>query len=126
MYCAFCSSASELALGAVNLEVLLGSPSLVPSLLLLQRTEFLNSKVINTLKRDQTNHHDLTSPIHRCEGVENKNQLLIVLNMNKPMMPPYAALYSPGGVYTHPAIPIGSYPHGQGVPSSPAISYDVF
>ncbi|QHO52116.1 uncharacterized protein DS421_2g36800 [Arachis hypogaea] len=83
MYCAFCSSASELALGAVNLEVLLGSPSLVPSLLLLQRTEFLNSKVINTLKRDQTNHHDLTSPIHRCEGVENKNQLLIVLNMNK-------------------------------------------
>ncbi|KAL4371393.1 hypothetical protein AHAS_Ahas06G0161300 [Arachis hypogaea] len=26
--------------------------------------------------------------------------------MNKPMMPPYAALYSPGRVYTHPAIPI--------------------
>ncbi|XP_015954985.1 common plant regulatory factor 1 isoform X2 [Arachis duranensis] len=38
----------------------------------------------------------------------------------QPMMPPYAALYSPGGVYTHPAIPIGSHPHGQGVPSSPA------
>ncbi|RYR24668.1 hypothetical protein Ahy_B02g058182 isoform B [Arachis hypogaea] len=176
MYCAFWSFASELALGAVNSEVLLGS--LVPSLLLLQRTEFLNSKVINTLKRDQTNHHGLTSPIHRCEGVEYKNQLLTVLNMNNvsilvmslafsttkeklaeafleygnvlngmffisvsisrceecsimspaergrivdpPMMPPYAALYSPRGVYTHPAIPIGPYPHGQGVPSSPA------
>ncbi|XP_072094163.1 common plant regulatory factor 1 isoform X4 [Arachis hypogaea] len=38
----------------------------------------------------------------------------------QPMMPPYAALYSPGGIYTHPAIPIGSHPHGQGVPSSPA------
>ncbi|XLR68794.1 hypothetical protein S83_019466, partial [Arachis hypogaea] len=102
-----------LALGAVNSEVLLGSNVL------------FFRPVINTLKRDQTNHHDLTSPIHRCEGAENKNQLLIVLNMNKPMMPPYAALYSPGRVYTHPAIPIGSYPHGQGVPSSPAISYDI-
>ncbi|KAL1333131.1 hypothetical protein AAHE18_11G078000 [Arachis hypogaea] len=38
----------------------------------------------------------------------------------QPMMPPYAALYSPGGVYTHPAIPIEPHPHGQGVPSSPA------
>ncbi|XLR19396.1 hypothetical protein S83_047308, partial [Arachis hypogaea] len=40
-------------------------------------------QVINILKRDQTNHHGLTSPIHRCEGVEYKNQLLTVLNMNK-------------------------------------------
>ncbi|XLS55626.1 hypothetical protein HN51_005381 [Arachis hypogaea] len=40
-------------------------------------------------------------------------------------MPPYAALYSPERVYTHPAIPIGPHPHGQGVPSSPAISYDL-
>ncbi|XLT62197.1 hypothetical protein HN873_018721 [Arachis hypogaea] len=39
---------------------------------------------------------------------------------SEPMMPPYAALYSPGGVYTHPVIPIGPHPHGQGVPSSPA------
>lgn len=42
----------------------------------------------------------------------------------QPMMPPYgtpyAAVYSHGGVYAHPAVPIGSHPHGPGVPSSPA------
>ncbi|XLT91395.1 hypothetical protein HN873_013070 [Arachis hypogaea] len=53
-------------------------------------------------------------------------EILYFADKSEPMMPPYVALYSPGGVYTHPAIPIGSYPHGQGVPSSPAISYDVF
>ncbi|XLR52902.1 hypothetical protein S83_003574, partial [Arachis hypogaea] len=52
-------------------------------------------------------------------------EILYFADKSEPMMPPYAALYSPGGVYTHPAIPIGSYPHGQGVPSSPAISYDI-
>ncbi|PON81829.1 Basic-leucine zipper transcription factor [Trema orientale] len=40
----------------------------------------------------------------------------------QPMMPPYgapyAAIYSPGNVYAHPAVPLGT--HGQGVPSSPA------
>ncbi|XP_044494516.1 common plant regulatory factor 1-like isoform X2 [Mangifera indica] len=43
----------------------------------------------------------------------------------QPMMPPYgapyAAIYSPGGVYAHPAVPLASHPHGHGVPSSPAI-----
>ncbi|XP_054781066.1 G-box-binding factor 3-like isoform X2 [Prosopis cineraria] len=43
----------------------------------------------------------------------------------QPMMPPpygtpYAAIYSHGGVYPHPAIPIGPQSHGQGVPTSPA------
>ncbi|KAJ0053369.1 hypothetical protein Pint_00531 [Pistacia integerrima] len=42
----------------------------------------------------------------------------------QPMMPPYgapyAAIYSPGGVYAHPAVPLTSHPHGQGVPPSPA------
>ncbi|KAK4268842.1 hypothetical protein QN277_022075 [Acacia crassicarpa] len=43
----------------------------------------------------------------------------------QPMMPPpygtpYAAIYSHGGVYPHPAIPIGTQSHGQGVPTSPA------
>ncbi|KAL3572086.1 hypothetical protein D5086_025990 [Populus alba] len=34
---------------------------------------------------------------------------------------PYAAIYSHGGVYAHPAaVPIGSHPHGPGVLSSPA------
>ncbi|PON49578.1 Basic-leucine zipper transcription factor [Parasponia andersonii] len=40
----------------------------------------------------------------------------------QPMMPPYgapyAAIYSHGNVYAHPAVPLGT--HGQGVPSSPA------
>ncbi|KAL5572043.1 hypothetical protein UlMin_021640 [Ulmus minor] len=40
----------------------------------------------------------------------------------QPMMPPYgapyAAIYSHGGVYAHPGVPLGA--HGQGVPSSPA------
>ncbi|XWS32087.1 hypothetical protein CRYUN_Cryun23aG0130400 [Craigia yunnanensis] len=40
----------------------------------------------------------------------------------QPMMPPYgtpyATIYSHGGVYAHPAVPLGS--HGHGVPSSPA------
>ncbi|KAG6748181.1 hypothetical protein POTOM_048088 [Populus tomentosa] len=36
---------------------------------------------------------------------------------------PYAAIYSHGGVYAHPAaVPIGSHPHGPGVLSSPAVS----
>ncbi|XP_028770409.1 common plant regulatory factor 1 isoform X2 [Neltuma alba] len=43
----------------------------------------------------------------------------------QPMMPPpygtpYAAIYSHGGVYPHPSIPIGPQSHGQGVPTSPA------
>ncbi|KAL2345875.1 hypothetical protein Fmac_007160 [Flemingia macrophylla] len=42
----------------------------------------------------------------------------------QPMMPPYgphyAAIYPHGGVYPHPAVPIGPHPHSQGVPSSPA------
>lgn len=42
----------------------------------------------------------------------------------QPMMPPYghpyAAMYPHGGVYTHPAVPIGSHPHSQGISSSPA------
>ncbi|GKU87993.1 hypothetical protein SLEP1_g2311 [Rubroshorea leprosula] len=42
----------------------------------------------------------------------------------QPMMPPYgapyAAIYSHGGVYAHPAVPLGSHPHGHSVPSSPA------
>ncbi|EEF50624.1 Common plant regulatory factor CPRF-1, putative [Ricinus communis] len=42
----------------------------------------------------------------------------------QPMMPPYgtpyAAVYSHGGVYAHPAVPIGSQPPGHGVPASPA------
>ncbi|KAK7338010.1 hypothetical protein VNO77_18605 [Canavalia gladiata] len=38
--------------------------------------------------------------------------------MMPPYGPPYAAIYSHGGVYTHPAVPIGPHPH-KGVPSSP-------
>ncbi|KAG8653480.1 common plant regulatory factor 1 isoform X2 [Manihot esculenta] len=42
----------------------------------------------------------------------------------QPMMPPYgapyAAVYSHGGVYAHPTVPIGLHPHVPGVPSSPA------
>ncbi|GLT59028.1 hypothetical protein SLA2020_318760 [Shorea laevis] len=42
----------------------------------------------------------------------------------QPMMPPYgapyAAIYPHGGVYAHPAVPLGSHPHGQGIPLSPA------
>ncbi|KAJ8900668.1 hypothetical protein K2173_025445 [Erythroxylum novogranatense] len=41
----------------------------------------------------------------------------------QPMMPPYGApyaVYSPGGVYAHPGVPIGTHPHGAGVPSQPA------
>ncbi|KAG2725450.1 hypothetical protein I3760_01G066700 [Carya illinoinensis] len=42
----------------------------------------------------------------------------------QPMMPPYgapyAAIYPHGGVYAHPAVPLGSHSHGQGVPLSPA------
>ncbi|XP_027350122.1 common plant regulatory factor 1-like isoform X3 [Abrus precatorius] len=40
--------------------------------------------------------------------------------MMPPYGPPYAAIYSHGGVYTHPAVPMGPHPHGQAVPSSPA------
>ncbi|CAO2835530.1 unnamed protein product [Amaranthus hypochondriacus] len=39
----------------------------------------------------------------------------------QPMVPPYgapyAAIYAPGGVYAHPAIPLGSQAHGQAVTS---------
>ncbi|XP_059456657.1 common plant regulatory factor 1 isoform X2 [Corylus avellana] len=42
----------------------------------------------------------------------------------QPMMPPYgapyAAIYPHGGVYAHPGVPLGSHPHGQGIPLSPA------
>ncbi|KAJ7962515.1 common plant regulatory factor 1-like [Quillaja saponaria] len=41
----------------------------------------------------------------------------------QPMMPPYgapyAAIYSHGGVYTHPGNPLGAYSHAQAVSSSP-------
>ncbi|CAJ2631358.1 unnamed protein product [Trifolium pratense] len=41
----------------------------------------------------------------------------------QPMMPPYghpyAAMYPHGGVYTHPAVPIVTHPHSQGISSSP-------
>ncbi|GMH00447.1 hypothetical protein Nepgr_002286 [Nepenthes gracilis] len=44
----------------------------------------------------------------------------------QPMMPPYgapyAAIYSHGGVYVHPAVPLGSQSLGQGVVSSPTVS----
>ncbi|KAK7349459.1 hypothetical protein VNO77_06842 [Canavalia gladiata] len=40
--------------------------------------------------------------------------------MMPPYGPPYAAFYSHGGVYTHPAVAIGPHSQGQGVPSSPA------
>ncbi|KAL3030687.1 hypothetical protein AAZX31_03G233900 [Glycine max] len=40
--------------------------------------------------------------------------------MMPPYGPPYAAIYPHGGVYTHPAVPIGPLTHSQGVPSSPA------
>ncbi|KAJ9171468.1 hypothetical protein P3X46_014835 [Hevea brasiliensis] len=47
----------------------------------------------------------------------------------QPMMPPYgapyAAVYSHGGVYAHPAVPIGSHPHVPGVPSPPAAATPV-
>lgn len=42
----------------------------------------------------------------------------------QPMMPPYgapyAAIYSHGGVYAHPAVSLGSHSQGHGVPLSPA------
>ncbi|XVE73766.1 hypothetical protein DITRI_Ditri11bG0144000 [Diplodiscus trichospermus] len=45
----------------------------------------------------------------------------------QPMMPPYGApyatIYPHGGVYAHPAVPLGS--HGHGVPSSPAAATPV-
>ncbi|XP_019418061.1 PREDICTED: G-box-binding factor 3-like isoform X1 [Lupinus angustifolius] len=41
--------------------------------------------------------------------------------MMPPYGPPYAAMYPHGGVYAHPGVPIGPPPHGQGVPSSPAV-----
>uniref|UniRef100_A0A7C8ZB59 BZIP domain-containing protein n=1 Tax=Opuntia streptacantha TaxID=393608 RepID=A0A7C8ZB59_OPUST len=41
----------------------------------------------------------------------------------QPMMPPYgapyAAIYAHGGVYAHPAVPVGTQAHGQGVSSPP-------
>ncbi|XP_058738733.1 common plant regulatory factor 1-like isoform X2 [Vicia villosa] len=40
--------------------------------------------------------------------------------MMQPYGHPYAAMYPHGGVYTHPAVPIGPHPHGQGISSSPA------
>ncbi|XP_020525961.1 common plant regulatory factor 1 isoform X2 [Amborella trichopoda] len=41
----------------------------------------------------------------------------------QPLMPPYgtpayAAIYSHGGVYAHPAVPLGSHAHGHGVAST--------
>lgn len=42
--------------------------------------------------------------------------------MMPPYGPPYAAIYSPGGVYPHPAVPLGSHAHGHGVQSSPVVS----
>lgn len=39
--------------------------------------------------------------------------------MMPPYGPPYAAIYAHGGVYAHPAVPIGTQPHGQGVSSPP-------
>ncbi|XLR62045.1 hypothetical protein HN51_005334 [Arachis hypogaea] len=68
----------------------------------------------------------IMSPAEKGRIIDPLCEILYFADKSEPMMPPYVALYSPGGVYTHPAIPIGSYPHGQGVPSSPAISYDVF
>ncbi|KAL1370787.1 hypothetical protein AAHE18_01G085100 [Arachis hypogaea] len=38
----------------------------------------------------------------------------------QPMMPPYAALYSPGGIYTHPAIPITGTPLSMETPAKSA------
>ncbi|KAF2291229.1 hypothetical protein GH714_020755 [Hevea brasiliensis] len=47
----------------------------------------------------------------------------------QPMMPPYgapyAAVYSHGGVYAHPTVPIGLHPNVSGVPSSPAAATPV-
>ncbi|KAL1367022.1 hypothetical protein HN51_021074 [Arachis hypogaea] len=40
--------------------------------------------------------------------------------MMPPYGPPYAAIYSHGGVYAHPAVAIGPHAHGQGLPTSPA------
>jgi plant G-box-binding factor len=40
--------------------------------------------------------------------------------MMSPYGAPYAAMYPHGGVYAHPAVPLGSHSHGQGVPLSPA------
>ncbi|GAV72439.1 bZIP_1 domain-containing protein/MFMR domain-containing protein [Cephalotus follicularis] len=40
--------------------------------------------------------------------------------MMSPYAAPYAAIYSPGGIYPHPTVPLGSYSHGHGVPLSPA------
>ncbi|CAK9139331.1 unnamed protein product [Ilex paraguariensis] len=44
----------------------------------------------------------------------------------QPMMPPYGApygaIYAHGGIYAHPGVPLGSHPHGHGVPASPSIS----
>ncbi|CAK8560741.1 unnamed protein product [Lathyrus sativus] len=39
--------------------------------------------------------------------------------MMHPYGPPYAPFYSHGGVYSHPAVAIGTNSHGQGNPSSP-------
>ncbi|KAK7285807.1 hypothetical protein RJT34_20588 [Clitoria ternatea] len=41
--------------------------------------------------------------------------------MIPPYGPPYATIYSHGGVYTHPAVPIGPHQLSQGVPSSSAV-----
>ncbi|KAK6918274.1 Basic-leucine zipper domain [Dillenia turbinata] len=43
-------------------------------------------------------------------------------HMMPPYGPAYAAIYSPGGVYAHPAVSFGSQSHGHGVPASPAVS----
>ncbi|KAG6597103.1 Common plant regulatory factor 1 [Cucurbita argyrosperma subsp. argyrosperma] len=40
--------------------------------------------------------------------------------MIPPYGTPYAAIYSHGGVYAHPAVSMGPHSHGPGVPSSPA------
>ncbi|XWS76925.1 hypothetical protein CRYUN_Cryun01aG0219100 [Craigia yunnanensis] len=43
--------------------------------------------------------------------------------MMSPYGAPYATIYPHGGVYAHPAVPLG--PHGHGVPSSPAAATPV-
>ncbi|KAK9280705.1 hypothetical protein L1049_014403 [Liquidambar formosana] len=42
--------------------------------------------------------------------------------MMSPYGAPYAAIYSHGGIYAHPTVPLGSHAHGHGVPTSPAVN----
>ncbi|KAL5136171.1 Common plant regulatory factor 1 [Glycine soja] len=53
-------------------------------------------------------------------GMSNLLTYYFFQPMMPPYGPPYAAIYPHGGVYTHPAVPIGPLTHSQGVPSSPA------